>query len=273
VVNLAVKGHITIEERVTAGLLFDKSDYVLRKVKEPGAELPPFERLLMERLYRGHGDEVSVSDLKQEFFRNIEDLKKSAFEELERRKLFGANPLAVTQKYRMAGFAICFVGAGIALLASKIGLVEGNSPVIAAFLAGVVVFLFAPCMPVKTVKGVKALGAIRGFEEFLSRTEKDRLERMKDANLFERCLPYAIALGVSERWAKAFEGIQQEPPRWYVSRGGFDTFRPAAFHHSLDTALSSMAAAMQSSPRSGGSGFSGGGGSGGGGGGGGGGSW
>ena len=273
VVNLAVKGHITIEERVTAGLLFDKSDYVLRKVKEPGAELPPFERLLMERLFRGHGDEVSVSDLKQEFFRNIEDLKKSAFEELERRKLFGANPLAVTQKYRMAGFAICFVGAGIALLASKIGLVEGNSPVIAAFLAGVVVFLFAPCMPVKTVKGVKALGAIRGFEEFLSRTEKDRLERMKDANLFERCLPYAIALGVSERWAKAFEGIQQEPPRWYVSRGGFDTFRPAAFHHSLDTALSSMAAAMQSSPRSGGSGFSGGGGSGGGGGGGGGGSW
>jgi uncharacterized membrane protein YgcG len=273
VVDLAVKGRITIEERVTEGLLFDRTDYVLRKAKGPAAELPPFERLLLERLFLEHGDEVSVSDLKQRFFRNIEDLKKSAFEELERRKLFGANPLAVTQKYRMAGFAVLFAGVGIAMLASKIGLVEGNSPAIAAFLSGVVVFLFAPHMPVKTVKGVKAVGAILGFEEFLSRTEGDRLERMKDANLFERCLPYAIALGVSERWAKAFEGIEQEPPRWYVSRGGFDTFRPAAFHHSLDTALSSMAAAMQSSPRSGGSGFSGGGGSGGGGGGGGGGSW
>jgi uncharacterized membrane protein len=188
-------------------------------------------------------------------------------------KLFGANPLTITGKYRNMGFAILIVGGGIALLASKIGLSEGSSPVVAAILSGVVVFLFAPYMPVKTVKGVKTMGAILGFEEFLSRTERDRLERMKDANLFERCLPYAIALGVSERWAKAFEGIHQEPPNWYVSRGGFDTFRPVAFHRSLDTALSSMTAAMHSSPRSSGSGFSGGGGSGGGGGGGGGGSW
>ncbi len=273
VVNLAVKGQITIEERVTPGLLFDRTDYVLRKAKGARAALPPFELLLLEKLFQGHGDEVSVSDLKQDFFRHVVDLKKSAFGELEGLKLFGANPLAVTEKYRIKGFLIAFAGGGLALLASKIGLAGGTSPVVAAVLCGVIVFLFAPFMPVKTVKGVRKLREILGFEEFLSRTEKDRLERMKDANLFERCLPYAIALGVSERWAKAFEGIQQEPPRWYVSRGGFDTFRPAAFHHSLDTALSSMAAAMQSSPRSGGSGFSGGGGSGGGGGGGGGGSW
>lgn len=272
VVNLAVKGHITIEEKVTPGLLFDKTDYVLRKAKGPAPELPPFEGLLMQRLFREHGDEVSVSDLKQRFFRNIENLRKSAFEELERMKLFGANPLTITGKYRNMGFAILIVGGGIALLASKIGLSEGSSPVVAAILSGVVVFLFAPYMPVKTVKGVKTMGAILGFEEFLSRTERDRLERMKDANLFERCLPYAIALGVSERRAKAFEGIHQEPPNWYISRGGFDTFRPVAFHRSLDTALSSMTAAMHSSPRSSGSGFSGGG-SGGGGGGGGGGSW
>jgi hypothetical protein len=273
VVNLAVKGRITIEERVTPGLLFDKTDYVMKKTKGPGVELPPFEALLMERLFLEHDPEVSVSDLKQKFFRNIEDLKKSVFEGLERRKLFGANPLAVTEKYRFRGFLIFFAGGGLALLATKIGLLEGASPVVAAILSGAVVFLLAPYMPVKTVKGVNTLGEIRGFEEFLSRTEKDRLERMKDANLFERCLPYAIALGVSERWAKAFEGIRQEPPRWYVSPGGFDAFRPTSFHDSLDSALSSMTAAMQSSPRSGGSGFSGGGGSGGGGGGGGGGSW
>ena len=218
VVNLAVKGRITIEERVIPGLLFDKTDYVIKKTKGPGAELPPFEALLMERLFLGYDPEVSVSDLKQEFFRNIEDLKKSVFEGLEQRKLFGANPLAVTEKYRFRGFLIFFAGGGLALLATKIGLLEGTSPVVAAILSGAVVFLFAPYMPVKTVKGVKTLGEIRGFEEFLSRTERDRLERMKDANLFERCLPYAIALGVSERWAKAFEGIRQEPPRWYVSR-------------------------------------------------------
>jgi len=35
---------------------------------------------------------------------------------------------------------------------------------------------------------------------------------MKDQNLFEKYLPYAIALGVSDRWAKAFEGIYREAP-------------------------------------------------------------
>lgn len=46
---------------------------------------------------------------------------------------------------------------------------------------------------------------------------------------------------------KGFEGIYQEPPGWYASAGGLDGFRPASFHHSLDSALSSMSA-MYSSP-------------------------
>jgi hypothetical protein len=273
VVNLAVKGHIAIEESVTTGLLTDRTDYALRKVKESAAELAPFERLLMERLFREHDPVVSVSDLNLEFFRNIEDLKKSAFEGLERMKLFGANPLTVTKKYRRAGFLVFFVGGGLALLASKIGLVQGAFPVVAAVLSGFVVSLFARYMPIRTVKGVKTLGAIRGFEEFLLRTEKDRLERMNDKNLFEKCLPYAIVLGVSDRWAGSFEGIYQEPPGWYVSPRRIGAFRPSSFHQSLESALSSVSTAMYSAPRSGGSGFSGGGGSGGGGGGDGGGSW
>lgn len=273
VVDLAVKKHITIEEKKSPGVLFHKTDYLLRKTKEPGADLLPFERLLMERLFRDHGQEVSVSELKFEFYKNLDDLKKAAFEGLERMKCFAANPLNVTSTYRHAGFFIGFGGSALALIAGKFGWEGSASAVVAALLSGVVVFLFSSRMPVKTLTGVKTLGRIKGFEEFLTRAEKDRLERMKDANLFEKYLPYAIALGVSERWADAFVGIYQETPRWYVSEGGVDTFRPAAFHHSLDTALSSMSTAMYSSPRSGGSGFSGGGGSGGGGGGGGGGSW
>jgi uncharacterized membrane protein len=118
------------------------------------------------------------------------------------------------------------------------------------------------------------LAKVKGFEEFLLRAEKDRLERMKDQNLFEKYLPYAIALGVSDRWAEAFEGIYQENPGWYASHEGIRTFHPVSFHQSLDNALSRMGNAMYAAPRSSGGGFSGGGGSsGGGGGGGGGGSW
>jgi uncharacterized membrane protein YgcG len=273
VVDLAVKRYLTIEERQSTGLVFHKSEYLLRKVKEPGADLPPFERLLMERLFRGTDPEVSVSDLKHAFYKNLDDLKNAAFESLERMKCFAANPSNVKKRYIFAGIAIMLGGGIVGWLVKTFLGDELSRAAIAVVLSGLAVILFAPIMPVKTLKGVKALGRIKGFEEFLLRAEKDRLERMNDKNLFEKYLPYAIALDVSDRWAKAFEGIYQEPPGWYVSRGGIDTFRPSAFHHSLDSALSTMSSAMHSSPRSSGSGFSGGGSSGGGGGGGGGGSW
>jgi hypothetical protein len=273
VVDLAVKKYLTIEERKSPGLIFHKTDYALRKVKGPDADLPAFERLLMDRVFAGHGSEVNVSELRLSFYKNLEELKAAAFDGLKGLKCFAATPSAVKTRYLRAGALILLGAVPVGAIGQK--LLGDPAPLapVAVALSGVVVLLFARVMPVKTLKGVKVLGRVKGFEEFLMRAEKDRLERMNDGNLFERYLPYAIALGVSDRWAKAFEGIYQEPPGWYGSEGGFGTFRPASFHRSLDSALSSMSGAMYSSPRSSGSGFSGGGSSGGGGGGGGGGSW
>jgi uncharacterized membrane protein YgcG len=273
VVNLAVKRHITITEEKTEGLLFDKTDYLLRKEKKADPSLPPIERLLLERLFEGHGSEVRISDLKLKFYKNLGDLRKAAFEGLEEMRYFAANPLSVKSAYLRAGVLIVIAGMFAGWLLQKIWGAESILFPISVAICGGIVILFSRFMPVKTLKGTKALGKIRGFEEFLMRAEKDRLERMNDPNLFEKYLPFAISLGVSDRWAKAFEGVYQEAPRWYAPGGGIDTFRPAAFHHSLDSALSSMSTAMVAAPRSSGSGFSGGGSSGGGGGGGGGGSW
>lgn len=79
VIDLAVKKHLSIEERKTPGLIFEKTDYALRKLKEAGPDLPPFERLLMERIFRDHGAEVTVSDLKLSFYKNLDALKDAAF--------------------------------------------------------------------------------------------------------------------------------------------------------------------------------------------------
>ncbi|MEW6720867.1 MAG: LemA family protein [Thermodesulfobacteriota bacterium] len=273
VVDLAVKGYIKIEERKTEGLLLDKTDYALKKAKEPDGGLSSFESLLLDGIFRGRGPEAKVSDLKLSFYKNLEPLRNAAFRELQGMKCFGADPSNVTGRYVLIAFLVLFFGTGVAyafrvLLGDTFSLVP-----VATALSGVVILVFAPFMPVKTLKGVKLLGRIKGFEEFLLRAEKDRLERMNDPNLFEKYLPYAIALDVSDRWADAFEEIAQEPPRWYASADGPASFRPAVFHRSLDTALSGISTAMHSAPRSSGSGFSGGGSSGGGGGGGGGGSW
>ena len=152
---------------------------------------------------------------------------------------------------------------------------SGVKSFIAGILTGIPVLAFAKFMPVKTRAGASAYMDILGFQEFMNRAEKDRLERMGDMNLFSKFLPYAIALDVADNWAKAFEGIYQDPPDWYVSPVGFRTFSPYAFTHSLNSVTSNLSSAMFSAPRSsgGGGGFGGGGFSGGGFGGGGGGSW
>jgi len=273
VVDLAVKGYLSIAEEKTEGYLFDKTDHRLRRLKMPEADLPAFERLLLEKLFEGRGSEVRISELRFTFYKHLDDLRKAVFGGLERFRYFAARPMSVKSAYMRAGALIAVPGLLLGVAIQKVWGWQTGLYSFCAALSGAVVVFFARFMPVKTHRGVRALERVKGFEEFLMRAEKDRLERMSDPRLFEKYLPYAIALGVSERWAEAFEGIVQEPPRWYSSGGGIHAFRPSTFQHSLAPALTGMASAMTAAPRSGGSGFSGGGGSGGGGGGGGGGSW
>ncbi len=272
IVGLAVKGYIKIEEVKHEGLIFDKADYYLRKVKGPDADVSPFERELMERVLPGGSSGIRVSDLKNKFYVHLPELKKALYEELIRKKYFLNSPEKVRNSYFAAGVVvIIFAILAFAFLIPNAGV----KSFIAGILTGIPVLAFAKFMPAKTRSGTSAYMDILGFEEFMKRAEKDTLERMADANLFSKFLPYAIALDVADNWAKAFEGIYQDPPDWYISPVGFRTFSPYAFTHSLNSATSDLSSAMFSSPRSsgGGGGFGGGGSSGGGFGGGGGGSW
>jgi uncharacterized membrane protein YgcG len=275
IVGLAVKGYIKIEETKRDGLIFDKMDYYLKKVKNHDSNLKPFEIELMKDLFPAEMPGTLVSDLKNKFYTNLSVLKKLLYGELIRKKYFLSSPEKVRNSYIAAGIVVLVfaIFAFLFLVPSS-----GGKSFVAGLLTGAPVLAFAKFMPVKTRAGASAYMDILGFQEFLSRAEKDRLERMGDMNLFSKFLPYAIALDVADNWAKAFEGIYQEPPDWYVSPGGFRTFTPYAFTHSLNSVTSDLSSAMFSAPRGsggggGGGGFGGGGSSGGGFGGGGGGSW
>jgi uncharacterized membrane protein len=107
---------------------------------------------------------------------------------------------------------------------------------------------------------------VLGFEDFLSRVEKDQIARLQTTpELFEKFLPYAMALGVEKKWAQAFSGIAMQPPSWYQGSYGAG-FQPYFLVNSLNMMSMQTGSVMASSPRSssGGSGFGGGGGSGGG---------
>jgi uncharacterized membrane protein len=274
IVGLAVKGYIKIEETKKEGIIFDKTDYYLKKMKNHDSSLNAFEIELMKTLFPAALPGTLISDLKNKFYTNLDILKKVLYAELIRKKYFLNSPEKVRNSYLVAGFLV-FVFSVLAFVFLVPNL--GWKGVVAGILTGIPVLAFAKFMPAKTRTGAMAYMDSLGFQEFMNRAERDRLERMGDMNLFSKFLPYAIALDVADNWAKAFEGIYQDPPDWYVSPGGFRTFTPYAFTHSFNAVTSSLGSAMFSAPRGsgggGGGGFGGGGSSGGGFGGGGGGSW
>jgi hypothetical protein len=276
IMGLAVKGYIKLEEQKEEGLIFDKKDYYIKKVKEPDAALNAFETELMRSLVPAALPGTLVSSLKNRFYTNLDFLKKTLYGELIKKRYFLSSPEKVRNLYGGIGFFIMVFGSfALVFLLSE----SPAKSIIAAVLTGLPVILFAKVMPAKTKAGASAYMDILGFQEFLNRAEKDRLEKMGDVNLFSKFLPYAVALDVADNWAKAFEGIYQDPPDWYVSPGGFRTFSPYLFTHSINSVTSDLTSAMTSAPRGsgigggGGGGFGGGGSSGGGFGGGGGGSW
>jgi uncharacterized membrane protein YgcG len=143
-------------------------------------------------------------------------------------------------------------------------------------------YLFYHWLKAPTRAGRKVLDKIEGFKMFLSATEKDRLNLMnppeRTPELFEKYLPYALALDIEQAWAEQFSDVlsgagiggRTYSPVWY-SGPNWSTFGAGGLASSLGSsfsdAISSSSTAPGSSSGSGGGGSSGGGGGGGGGGG------
>ncbi len=267
-IGLAVKGFIQVEEIKKEGWIFDTTDYDLSRLKMADSSLSPFERELLDRLFAS-GPKILISDLKNKFYTHLKPLRDQLFNDLVAKKYFLQSPETVRLRYRYTGLVV--IGLGLAGMAAWD---SSWKPFVAFSLSGLPLYFFSRFMPVKTILGARTRLESLGFQEFLSRAEKDRLERMADPHLFSRYLPYALALGVVDNWARAFKGIYQEPPDWYSSPDGFHTFSTSSFSHSINQANAAMTTALISAPRGSGSGGGFGGGSSGGGfGGGGGGSW
>ncbi len=270
IVGLAVKGYLNIKEVEEKGWVFKSTDYEFTKIKDPDSDLNIFERELMQGIFTGTKLSVRSSDLQNEFYTNIKSLKETLYWELLKKGFFLRSPEAVRRFYLIAGAVV------MGLCAVVLGFISypPTKGIIAGILSGIPLIGFAQIMPAKTRAGALAYAHVLGFMEFLMRAEKDRLEKMGDKDLFSKFLPYAIALDVVDKWARAFEGIYQEPPEWYIPHGvriGVPTterpfaFSPRSFSQSIEGFSSSLSSTMFSAPRGSGlgGGFGGGGGGGG----------
>ena len=184
-------------------------------------------------------------------------------------KRLGALPMTL---FALPFFAGWFFGMGMLVFAT-------SGWVCAIYLAGILMTVFFHhLLKQPTAEGRIKLDEIEGFRRYLSVAEEDRLNLEnppeRTPELFEKFLPYALALGVEQKWSEHFAGVLTEAqyqPEWYSGNQGRN-FMVAGFATGLGASLAGSIAASSSAPGSS-SGSGGGGSSGGGGGGGGGGGW
>ncbi|NNM07384.1 MAG: DUF2207 domain-containing protein, partial [Gemmatimonadetes bacterium] len=265
-VDLAVRGHLRIEEMETKQLfgLIKDSDYRFVRLTEENEweVLKSHERILLRGIFGLSGSvrEVYLSDLKNEFYQTMTMIKADIFQGLKGKRFYRHRPDKVLGSFIAIGVvSIGLAVAGFQVLAG-IFLTSPLSAAVAGVLFGLPILGFGILMPARTVSGTRMLERILGFQEFLNRVEADRFRRMiKSPQTFEAFLPFAMALGVEEKWAKAFEDIYTEPPQWYVGRHPH-AFRTGLFVNDLSMMTTQAGSVMVSQPRStGGSGFGGGG--------------
>ncbi len=269
-VDLAVRGYILIKEKEESKLLglLTSKDYVfqLRKQEAEWKDLRAHERALLDSLFVGGiRTSVEMSDLENSFYKELPGIRDRIFERLVQRGYYARRPDKVRRAYLITAAAVAFLSFwGGGFLTAIFKLSSFGATVAAGLASAAIIFGIGWVMPARTYRGTRTLEGILGFEEFLSRVEGDRLQRMvKTPEMFEKFLPYAMALGVEKNWARAFVSIYKQAPEWYQG-AHFDGFNSRSFVSNLSSMSSQAASAMASSPRSsGGSGFSDGGGGGG----------
>ncbi|CAN5126350.1 hypothetical protein BH18GEM1_BH18GEM1_21900 [soil metagenome] len=286
ILDLAVRGHLRIRE-VPSGVLdvvgetsfagralktlglFD-SDWEIERLEKDPADLVRHEHLVLGGLFDDGADRRRMSDLHNEFYKHLDDIRDALYDQVVHQKLFLRSPDSTRKLYLFAGIGLAVAGFIVGTALDNVILAVGLG------LSGLVVLLFSFVMPAMTLQGARLRRDVAGLEEYIRRAERAELEFReapeKTPEHFSEILPYAVALDVSDIWVEQFETVlSSSPPTWYVGNFG-GGWNGAGFRSGLAGFESAATKTLGSAPGSS-SGMGGGGSVGGGGGGGGGGSW
>lgn len=113
---------------------------------------------------------------------------------------------------------------------SVVAMVLAGLAVVPFGLAGLVLYR----KPYLALRGRTALGStarsqVLGFREFLRTVDLGRFAGDDLRTVFNRYFPYALALGLAERWAATFAAAGITPDRWYTNGAGDSTTGYLAF--------------------------------------------
>ena len=279
IIDLAVNGFLEIEKRKVEGLMWDSEEHVLKR-KPAKNFTSDLQEEFYTKLFRpslGFGNVVSLLQGKEpQDMNTLLDEVIPANDKNKMYTIFQQIKLQVKQlgKKYFRGISgtgglmmlIPFVVFGMIFLVGDLLGPTRIFAILGSVFAGVGLFTYL--YPKLSKEGMEVAHEAKCYREFLETADIDKLNWAEKQEIFEKNLPYAVAFGLTEKWAKVFGDTIVEP-KWMNGAGGVGNLAK-----NLDQITSDIAGNIQAPhSSSGGSGFGGGGFSGGGSGGGGGGSW
>ncbi len=248
-VDLATRGYLVFEEDQTDGLFGfgKKSEFTFKQTDKSRAELAPFERNLMNKIFDS-GPERTMESLKNKFYQYIPMLQDDLYDELVDHGLFTTKPSTTRKRYRSLSTILLFLGVGSIFLVIRSFEDGGGLNAIMCIPASIFPMMFAMNlvarhMPAKTLKGAEEAAKWDAFQQYLENLDKyDSVEGV--AKRFEQFLPYAVAFGIDRSWIRRFSKIETvSTPIWYFPtyRGGYEAGTP--LHKNMPSSTGELARA------------------------------
>ncbi len=218
-IGLAHKGYIQIKEIEKKGFLFSGKDFEYVLLKSPDQTLAPSEKKMIEAVF-GERKHRKLSDLKDQFYVHLPELKKALYKEVVDKGLFVENPQKIRTRYLILGIVVAVIGVLGLFPAAFLGAFALDLACIplTLIILGIALAVVGRYMPLKTRKGAESAARWKAFKRYLEHIEKyTDLEKAKD--IYDRYLPYAIAFGLERSFTRKFAQVQTPAPAWWVPVG------------------------------------------------------
>jgi hypothetical protein len=223
IIDLAVRGHLTITE-LEHESEFSRPDWELRRVANaPSEELQRYENVLVRAIF-GDNDSVLVSELGRQVRANLGLVQDALYDGVVKRGWFTERPDRTRSLWATIGIAVTAIGVVLTVvlaLISSWGLLG-----IAITAVGVGLLLIGRHMPAKAPAAGRVLGQVAAIRGELLEMDVSELPSDQHAELCSRALPYAVVLGGSERWIDALVATdsdedEDEGFHWYRGPRGW----------------------------------------------------
>jgi len=242
ITQLCVKGFFKIKEIPDTGV-FRKNSYKITALDKKPSNLNKEERFVYDHIPLNSGESITLDELAKNKYSIF---KYSNYQRLLKQiKLEVANYIRKNNIPPLKFLGLAFFGFFIFFGAIIFSVLSKSFISIICVIVGTIIALYLPKF---NKEGQTIKHDIKGYKKFLKTADKQRINWSEAQNIFETNLPYAVALNLTDKWAKIF-GDKIQSPEWYEGPNNLD-FSRLERTMSTSAARSIRSSTPRSTPRS-----------------------